>query len=172
MAGNLESFLKNFDKSSNMDDKMLLKEDKKEDIENVNNTKNVIKINFNKKDDLIIEKFQETNLITEEKIEEKPKENKTEIKASEVKKQEDLTNEKIIEQMFLNSGTISSMKDMWLETYKKGLKSIKTNLTVKKIKNGRFRITEEGKLEILPDLKVESMETQEIFKQKWIKEKK
>lgn len=122
-----------------------------------------------------LQSFSKTNEKNTNKIEEKsdflPKEKKN--LNLKIKKPEELINENkehldIIDKLFKESGTNIEMKDVWINTYNKALKSIKNNQTVAKIRSGRFRIKPNSAIEILPDLRVESMPITEIFNKKWL----
>ena len=76
--------------------------------------------------------------------------------------------QEVIDRLFYESETSSEFKDEWVETYIKGLKSIKKNATVRKIVNGRFRIMSGGRMEILPELKTHGMSTMDLLNTKWL----
>ena len=162
MPNGLSDFLLSFDDS--IDRNKNIKEDKKVDKENDNKS-----IESNIK---IVKKEEPTK-----KKEEIPiKKDISPLKEENINKKEDieleLEKQKEERRRFLQkieqTGTKREHFNAWIETYKKGLKSTKNNKTVNKIKNGRFRIKDNGNLEILPDFKVETLDIKDIFKSNWI----
>jgi len=110
------------------------------------NKKRSLNVKINEKQNLVKEKTNKNNIVNDNK--------------------EHLYK---VDELFNKTGTDIKMKDIWVETYKKGLKSVKKNQTVMKIREGRFRIKSNGAIEMLPDLKVETMTITKIFNEKWIK---
>lgn len=162
MPNGLSDFLLSFDDS--IDRNKNIKEDKKVDKENDNKS-----IESNIK---IVKKEEPTK-----KKEEIPiKKDISPLKEENINKKEDieleLEKQKEERRRFLQkieqTGTKREHFNTWIETYKKGLKSTKNNKTVNKIKNGRFRIKDNGNLEILPDFKVETLDIKDVFKSNWI----
>lgn len=162
MPNGLSDFLLSFDDS--IDRNKNIKEDKKVDKENDNKS-----IESNIK---IVKKEEPTK-----KKEEIPiKKDISPLKEENINKKEDieleLEKQKEERRRFLQkieqTGTNREHFNAWIETYKKGLKSTKNNKTVNKIKNGRFRIKDNGNLEILPDFKVETLDIKDVFKSNWI----
>ena len=141
MANNLESFLQSF---SNVEESK--KEESPKNQKVLQNKKRSLNVKINEKQNLVKEKTNKNNIVNDNK--------------------EHLYR---IDELFNKTGTDIKMKDIWVETYKKGLKSVKKNQTVMKIREGRFRIKSNGAIEMLPDLKVETMTITKIFNEKWIK---
>lgn len=141
MANNLESFLQSF---SNVEESK--KEESPRNQKILQNKKRSLNVKINEKQNLVKEKTNKNNIVNDNK--------------------EHLYK---VDELFNKTGTDIKMKDIWVETYKKGLKSVKKNQTVMKIREGRFRIKSNGAIEMLPDLKVETMTITKIFNEKWIK---
>lgn len=141
MANNLESFLQSF---SNVEESK--KEESPRNQKVLQNKKRSLNVKINEKQNLVKEKTNKNNIVNDNK--------------------EHLYK---VDELFNKTGTDIKMKDIWVETYKKGLKSVKKNQTVMKIREGRFRIKSNGAIEMLPDLKVETMTITKIFNEKWIK---
>lgn len=68
------------------------------------------------------------------------------------------------ETLFINSGTESSKKQIWMEYYNKAKTSRKKNIIVDKMKAGRFTITPDNKVLILPDYDVVNKDPDDILK--------
>lgn len=142
MANNLESFLQSF---SNVGESKK-EEESPRNQKVLQNKKRSLNVKINEKQNLVKEKTNKNNIVNDNK--------------------EHLYK---VDELFNKTGTDIKMKDIWVETYKKGLKSVKKNQTVMKIREGRFRIKSNGAIEMLPDLKVETMTITKIFNEKWIK---
>ena len=142
MANNLESFLQSF---SNVEESKK-EEESPRNQKVLQNKKRSLNVKINEKQNLVKEKTNKNNIVNDNK--------------------EHLYK---VDELFNKTGTDIKMKDIWIETYKKGLKSVKKNQTVMKIREGRFRIKSNGAIEMLPDLKVETMTITKIFNEKWIK---
>ena len=82
-----------------------------------------------------------------------------------------------IEKLFLESETDLSKKEKWIEYYNKAVSSKKDNYNIRKMKQGRFRVVEEGKgtvkglpdVDILPDYKTFGKKVGQILTDKWLK---
>lgn len=74
-------------------------------------------------------------------------------------------------QLFKSSGTSEHKRDVWLSLYKKALLSKKTNSQALQMKKGRFMVTDEDNLLILPDFNV-NQSTKSILSQNWLKNNK
>lgn len=83
-------------------------------------------------------------------------------KPIEVKKEPD------IEYLFNRSETDISKKEIWVETYLKAQKSVKTNSIAKALKSGRFTITKDSKIEILPEYDIYKKSSSDILNDRWI----
>jgi hypothetical protein len=71
------------------------------------------------------------------------------------------------EELFIKSGTESSKKSIWFEYYNRAKSSRKRNIIVEKMKIGRFTITPDNKVLILPDYDVVNKDPDDILKDKW-----
>lgn len=81
------------------------------------------------------------------------------------KKEEDT--KESLEELFLRSETDPHLKNQWMELYQKALNSDKDTWTNRKVRKGKFRITNEGKMEILPDFDTFGKSSSEILKENW-----
>jgi len=77
--------------------------------------------------------------------------------------------EEFYERMFLRSGTSSSRREEWFSMISRARSSRKRTFLTSKILEGKFRITEMGKLEILPDLDISDRSLSEIMRLNWLK---
>lgn len=102
----------------------------------------------------------------EQPKQEQPKEIPTKVEKSEVivPKPEDLS----IDTMFMNSGTEISKKSIWVEQYQKAKASRKQNDIVSRMKLGKFTITPDNKVFILPDYDVVNKDPDDILKEHWM----
>jgi len=73
-----------------------------------------------------------------------------------------------VEQLFLASHTATDKKAIWLDYYEKAKKSKKTNSVANSMRAGRFMITDDDKILILPQYDV-TKSTADILKDKWLK---
>ena len=80
-----------------------------------------------------------------------------------------INNDKNLEMLFIKSETPLQYKDKWYELYQKALDSNKNTITNQKVKNGKFRLDETGKLEILPDHETYGKTSNQLMKEKWLK---
>lgn len=143
MPGNLNDFLQQFE-----DEKERMEKEQKKFKKEESPKLKKIKLNL-KQDALKDPKPQ------------KPKEIKKELK-------QDLSEEDRINELFLLSETPEMYKEEWLEKYKNGQRSRKKTQTVRKILEGRFRITDEGMI-ILSDLNTKGKSVQDLLKNtKWL----
>ena len=69
--------------------------------------------------------------------------------------------------LFNKSGTELSRKAMWIEYYVKAKGSRKSNAIVDRMKLGRFTITPDNKVLLLPDYDVVGKDPDDILKDKW-----
>ena len=77
-------------------------------------------------------------------------------------------NEKLrVEKMFENSETALFFKEKWMALYQKAINSDKKTLINDKIRRGRFRINEEGKMEILPDFETKGKSSKQLLRESW-----
>ena len=70
--------------------------------------------------------------------------------------------------LFLASGTETSKKSLWIEYYQKAKSSRKQNIIVEKMREGRFMITFDNKVLILPDYDVVNKDPDDILKDHWL----
>ena len=73
-----------------------------------------------------------------------------------------------ITSLFLASGTETSKKSLWIEYYQKAKSSRKQNIIVEKMREGRFMITFDNKVLILPDYDVVNKDPDDILKDHWL----
>ena len=71
------------------------------------------------------------------------------------------------EQIFLKSGTESSKYQIWLEYFNKAKSSKKSNPIVDRMKIGRFTITPDNKVLLLPDYDIVGKDPDDVLKDKW-----
>lgn len=86
---------------------------------------------------------------------EKPTENIIEPK--------DLTDE----DLFNNTGTEYSKKSLWMEYFEKAKSSRKSNPIVDRMRVGRFTITPDNKVLLLPDYDIVGKDPDDVLKDKW-----
>lgn len=72
-----------------------------------------------------------------------------------------------LDQLFAESGTPYIFREKWMEIYKKAEKSGKTTLTNAKVKAGKFRLDEAGKMEILPDFNTYGKTSNQLLHENW-----
>jgi len=80
-----------------------------------------------------------------------------------------VSDEEFYERMFLRSGTSSSRREEWFSMILRARSSRRRTFLTSKILEGKFRITEMGKLEILPDLDISDRSLSEIMRLNWLK---
>lgn len=71
------------------------------------------------------------------------------------------------EEMFNLTGTEYSKKALWLEYYEKAKRSRKNNPVADRMKKGRFTITPDNKVLLLPDYDVVGKDPDDVLKDKW-----
>lgn len=71
------------------------------------------------------------------------------------------------EELFINSGTESSKRNIWLEYYQKAKSSRKVNPIVERMRIGRFTITPDNKVLLLPDYDIVGKDPDAVLKDKW-----
>lgn len=86
------------------------------------------------------------------------------------KKQDELS-EELIEKLFVESETDINFKEKWIELYKKALESDKKTLTNNKVRRGRFRLDEKGKLIILSDFNTYNKSSKDLLHDNWFSNK-
>lgn len=73
------------------------------------------------------------------------------------------------ESLFLRSGTEMNKRALWYEYYEKAKVSKKQNSVVERMKLGKFAITQDDKVLILPDYDLSGKSTSDILQDKWLK---
>lgn len=162
---------------------------KSKEIENKNTKKSIQIRNLHQQSDLQIKEnlFNERQKLYEDHLLEKQKQqaqyqqscqNQNKQKQTHKVQEKQLGNskrnkyeassEEYIQELFNQSETERKFREEWVELYLKGLRSTKKNHTVKKIINGRFRIINGGKMEILSELKTHNMSLPDILKTQWL----
>lgn len=71
------------------------------------------------------------------------------------------------EEMFNLTGTEYSKKELWLEYYEQAKRSRKNNPVADRMKKGRFTITPDNKVLLLPDYDVVGKDPDDVLKDKW-----
>lgn len=71
------------------------------------------------------------------------------------------------EEMFNLTGTEYSKKELWLEYYEQAKRSRKSNPVADRMKKGRFTITPDNKVLLLPDYDVVGKDPDDVLKDKW-----
>ena len=71
------------------------------------------------------------------------------------------------EDLFLKSGTESSKRDVWFDYYQRAKSSRKHNGVVDRMRLGRFTITPDNKVWILPDYDVVGKDPDDVIRDKW-----
>lgn len=77
------------------------------------------------------------------------------------------TKEEILNELFISSGTEDSKKNLWIEYYNRAKTSRKQNIIVERMKIGKFTITPDNKVLILPDYDVVRKDPDDILKDHW-----
>ncbi len=71
------------------------------------------------------------------------------------------------EVLFIKSGTEISKKSIWMEYFNKAKISKKTNPIVDRMKLGKFTITPDNKVLLLPDYNIVGKDPDDVLKDKW-----
>lgn len=116
-----------------------------------------LKLNLSRK--ITDEKTVETSQNVE-KVQEK-------VSIAEIPSQNQL-DEQRINYLFFKSETKEVFKEKWIEIYKKALSSDKKTITNSKIRNGRFRINDEGALEILANFDTQGKNCDNLLNTNWV----
>jgi hypothetical protein len=82
-------------------------------------------------------------------------------------KTRELTEQEKIDNLFISSGTELSKKAIWVDYYKQALSSRKKNVIVDRMRIGRFTITPDNKVLILPDYDIVGKDPDDVLKDKW-----
>lgn len=73
-----------------------------------------------------------------------------------------------VTKLFFASGTETSKKSLWIEYYQKAKSSRKQNIIVERMREGRFTITFDNKVLILPNYDVVNKDPDDILKDQWL----
>lgn len=79
------------------------------------------------------------------------------------------TEEQIVEELFLKSGTSMAKRALWYEYYEKAKISRKKNSIVERMKQGKFAITVDNQVLILPDYNIQHKSSSQLLSEKWLK---
>lgn len=71
------------------------------------------------------------------------------------------------EELFTSTGTEYSKKEIWFSYYEKAKHSRKSNPIVDRMKIGRFTITPDNKVLLLPDYDIVGKDPDDVLKDKW-----
>lgn len=99
-----------------------------------------------------------------------PTESSVQPTTNQQKQQTKQTNQQPVsdEDVFISTGTELSKKDIWMEYYEKAKRSRKSNPISDRMKAGRFTITPDNKVLILPDhYNIVGKDPDDILKDKW-----
>lgn len=97
-----------------------------------------------------------------------PTESKPPIQQSQqISEPEIETEESESERLFNFTGTECSKKPIWMEYFEKAKRSRKQNVIVDRMKQGRFTITPDNQVLLLPDYDVVNKDPDDILKDKW-----
>jgi len=72
------------------------------------------------------------------------------------------------EELFNTTGTEFSKKQLWLQYYEQAKNSRKQNPIVDRMKLGRFTITPDNKVLLLPDYDIVGKDPDDVLKDKWL----
>ena len=93
----------------------------------------------------------------------------TEVQQPVKPQEEKVTEEALAEELFKRSGTSLSKKSVWVDYYEKGKSSRKQNSVAMAVKQGRFAITDDNTILILPEYDWYGKSTADILHDKWLK---
>lgn len=120
-----------------------------------------------------IQKQEEAVEIPVKKVEPKPQpkpEPKPEVKPQPKEKSiEEMTEAEKVNYLFKRSETPAEKRDVWLDYYYKAQKSRKDNPISKRMKQGKFTVTLDDQVIIMPDMDIYGMSSNDILHQKWLK---
>lgn len=71
------------------------------------------------------------------------------------------------DEIFIKSGTEKSKYNIWIDYYNKAKASKKSNPIVERMKIGRFTITPDDKVLLLPDYDIVGKDPDDVLKDKW-----
>lgn len=69
--------------------------------------------------------------------------------------------------IFNSTGTEYSKKEIWMQYFQKAKSSRKSNVIVERMKAGRFTITPDNKILLLPDYDIVGKDPDDVLKDKW-----
>ena len=149
--------------------KLKLNKKVKPNIENTNQSTNqdVQKVVVEEKP-TIQQPIQQTVNTSPPKVEQvqkeqpQPKEEKTIIQTKALSPEEEM------EKLFIDSGTEIGKKAIWIEYYQKALVSRKQNIATEKMKKGKFLITPDNKILLLPDNYNGNLDPDDMLKTSWV----
>ena len=84
------------------------------------------------------------------------------------KQQPKLSEEEIVEELFIQSGTSMTKRAIWFEYYEKAKSSRKKNSIVDRMKEGKFAITIDNQVLILPDHDIRNKSSSQLLGEKWL----
>lgn len=73
-----------------------------------------------------------------------------------------------IEDLFNESGTPSTKKELWITKFNEAKSSKKKNYVVERMRLGKFLITENNEVLLLPDLDIQGKSSSEILREQWL----
>lgn len=122
-----------------------------------------------------VEQIVEKPVITQKPVEKQIEkstvietENKPVIEKSEsVEKPVEMHKEPTDDEIFISTGTESSKKEIWLGYFNQAKNSRKKNPIVDRMKAGRFTITPDNKVLLLPDYDIVGKDPDDVLKDKW-----
>lgn len=85
------------------------------------------------------------------------------------KQEQKMTAEDIAEELFRQSGTSISKRSLWYDYYEKAKTSRKKNSIVDRMKEGKFAITVDNQVLILPDHEIRNKSSSQLLGEKWLK---
>lgn len=161
MSKNFQQFIQGFENNNKIDNNV----ESKTQSENKKNTHLKLNLNNIKKDGNTNKKIYDNK---EHKIQQKEKINKIEKQKNNDSQEKEIENEKnIIDELFIKTGTNLDLKENWIKIYKKALDSNKNNDINKKVREGKFRITKDGNIEILPEFETYGKSSKCLLNEHW-----
>ena len=85
------------------------------------------------------------------------------------KQQPKMTEEDMVEELFRRSGTSMTKRSVWYDYYEKAKTSRKKNSIVDRMKEGKFAITFDNQVLILPDHDIQHKSSSQLLGEKWLK---
>lgn len=78
------------------------------------------------------------------------------------------TEEQMVEELFAKSGTSIAKRAVWYDYYEKAKTSRKKNSIVDRMKQGKFAITVDNQVLILPDYDIQHKSSLQLLGEKWL----